>query len=323
MKNTTAINAMEIIQAENGLPEWVCLLPAGPVVGRDGRAWNNSRPEAIIANFAVLARDLPIDIEHATELKGPKGEPAPAMGWIKELQVRDGAVWGRAEWNGTGSRLVADKRYRYLSPVILYQEADRTIVGLTSVGLTNQPNLKLPALNSEQGDQSPKEESMLKALLAALGLPENATEAEAVAAVTGLKTDLATAANRAENPSLEKFVPRADFDAALAKAANAEQSLAEMKAGQLETAINSAIGQALKDGKITPATADYHKAQCKQEGGLAKFAAYCAAAPSICGDTGLDSRTVETGGKALNAQEKEVCAALGISEEDYAKTALS
>ena len=143
------------------------------------------------------------------------------------------------------------------------------------------------------------------------------------AAVTGLKTDLATAANRAENPSLEKFVPRADFDAALAKAANAEQSLAEMIAGQLETAINSAIGQALKAGKITTATADYHKAQCKQEGGLAKFAAYCAAAPSICGDTGLDGRTVETGGKALNAQEKEVCAALGISEEDYAKTALS
>lgn len=320
-RNAVAINTMEIGVGYNGeLPEWVTLIPAGAVVGRDGRSWNNSRPDRVIASFSELARDLPIDIEHSTELKAPKGEPAPAVGWVKNLEERNGEIWGRVEWNATGQRLVGGQEYRYLSPVIIYEKDSGTIVGLTSVGITNQPNLKLPALNSEQGGNAPKESIMLKAVLAALALPENASEAEALAKIGSLKSELAVATNRAENPSLEKFVPRADYDAALGKATNAEQQLAQIKKDQLEAAVNAAIDQALKDGKITPATAEYHKAQCRQDGGLERFVAYCAAAPTIGGDSGLGGKTAGADSKALNAQEKKVCATLGIKEEDYQKT---
>lgn len=321
-RNAIAINTMEIPTDQGPVPEWVQLIPAGAVIGRDGRSWNNSQPDGIVAAFVVLARDLPIDIEHATELKGPRGNPAPAVGWIQELTVRNGEIWGRAEWNEQGKSLVGERAYRYLSPVIVYDRASGRIVGVTSVGLTNQPNLRLPALNSEQGgDPTNKEDIMLKALLAALALPETATEAEALAKITGLKSDLATAANRAENPSLEKFVPRADFDAALAKATNAEAALNAVKKDQLDAEIETVIGAALQEGKITPATADYHRAQCRQEGGLKLFADFCKAAPVIAGDSGLSKKTIEGEGKALNAQEKEVCAALGIKEEDYLKAA--
>jgi phage I-like protein len=321
-RNAIAINTMEIPTDQGPVPEWVQLIPAGAVIGRDGRSWNNSQPEEIVASFVVLARDLPIDIEHATELKGPRGNPAPAVGWIQELTVRNGEIWGRAEWNEQGKSLVGERAYRYLSPVIVYDRASGRIVGVTSVGLTNQPNLKLPALNqsqSNEGADGPEESIMLKALLAALALPETATEAEALAKITGLKSDLATAANRAENPSLEKFVPRADYDAALARATNAETAINTIKSEQLENDITTAIDAALQEGKITPATADYHRAQCRQEGGLTRFADFCKAAPVIAGDSGLDGKSADGSGKALNAEEKKVCAALGISEEAYLK----
>lgn len=315
-----AINSVEISPTGSGTtPEWVCLIPAGDIVGRDGRGWVNDRPAMILDHFYALARDLPIDVEHATELKGPRGEPAPAIGWVKELEIRNGEIWGRAEWNEAGVRMVGGREYRYLSPVILYQEESQTIVGITSVGATNQPNLKLPALNHEQRGQAPKESNMLKALLAALGLPENATEAEAVAKVGTLKGELATAMNRVESPSLEKFVPRADYDAALSKATNAEQALKAIKQEQLEGEVETAISQALAAGKITPSTAEYHKAQCRQEGGLERFKEYCAAAPVVGGESGLEGKKPEGEQKALNAEQQQIASMFGNSAEDLEK----
>ena len=160
---------------------------------------------------------------------------------------------------------------------------------------------------------------MLKALLAALGLPEDALEAVALAKINGLKTELATAANRAENPSLEKFVPRGDYDAAIARAANAENKLTEVKAAELETAVNATVDQALQDGKITPATKDYYVAQCKQDGGLERFKGFCAVAPVIGDASGLDKQYPEKNGKAMNAEMQKVTDLFGNSAEDIAK----
>lgn len=315
----TAINSIEMDSPANGAPEWVQLVPAGVVIGRDGREWNNDQPETILQSFIELARDLPIDIEHSTEHKAPKGEPAPATGWVKELQNRNGEIWGRAEWNAAGKALVDEKAYRYLSPVIIYQPKSGTIVGLTSVALTNQPNFKMSALNQQQGGaQLTTEEVMLKALLAALALPENVTEAEALAKITGMKNDLATAANRADNPSLEKFVPRGDYDKALNRATSAEQQIADLKKGELEGKVDAALNQALTEGKITPATKEYHKAQCMQEGGLGRFTAFCSAAPVIGNPSGLEKK--EPGDKtALNTAQQLVAAMFGNSADDLAK----
>ena len=315
----TALNSTEMFLQQGTLPEWVELIPAGRVRGRDGRAWNNSAPQTILEHFTAQRMDLPIDLEHSTELKAPKGEAAPAAGWIKELQNREGTIWGRVEWNQLGEELVATKQYRYLSPVILFHKDNGLIVGLTSVGLTNRPNLNLQALNHQNGIQDPKENPMLKALLAALALPEDATQDQALAKISTLKTDLATATNRAENPSLEKFVPRSDYNAALARATNAEQSLTALKQEQLETEIETVINTALKEGKITPATVEYHKAQCRQEGGLSRFADFCKAAPVIGDPSGLDGKKVPAKNKAVNSDERTICQRLGVSEEEYHK----
>jgi len=148
-KQQAALNSTVIDAGSNLAPEWVELIPAGEVVGRDGRRWTNHNPSAIIQAFESGGMDLPVDLEHATELKASKGEAAPAVGWVKALKAKEGAIWGRVLWNETGRRLIVSRQYRYLSPVILYEKNSGGIAGLTSVALTNRPNLRLQALNHQ------------------------------------------------------------------------------------------------------------------------------------------------------------------------------
>lgn len=309
----------ELPAASAAVPDWIELLPAGPEVrGRDGRSWRLDDPQAVVVAFVAAGVDLPLDIEHATELKAPKGEPAPAVGWITALEVRNGSVWGRVDWNSEGGWSVAYRQYRYISPVFTYDKVTMQILRLTSVALTNQPNLALQALNREEQKQN-EEEPAMKKIYAALGLAETATEADALNAIEKMRGDLSTATNRAESPSLDKFVPRADHDAALARATNAEKKLGEMQAAQLEKEIETEVGDALKAGKITPATADYHKAQCRQEGGLDRFRDFVKAAPVVGGASGLDGKSPDEGGKAMNAEEAKVAAMFGNTADDLKK----
>ena len=327
------------------LPERVLLLPAGEVAGRDGRRWKNAEPRAILRAFAELGRDLPIDIEHATELRAPKGEPAPAAAWITALENENGAIWGRVQWTPRGAALVGERQYRYLSPVILYRPADGVITGITSAALTNQPNLRLGALNRgdrghlgdrgqgtgvstctltpnpctlKQGETNMETNAYQIALNAALGLPENAGHDRALNAVSELKAKMDAA--RADLADLEKFVPRADYDQALERAANAEKTLADERAAKLEGEIEAEIKAALEAGRITPATADYHRAACRHEGGLERFREFVKAAPVIAPDSGLDGKKPEDAGRALNAEDRRVCELMGIDESEYAKT---
>jgi hypothetical protein len=137
----------ELPAAQSGPSPWLLLVPAGHFQGRDGRAWVNDRPGAILDHFARNRVDIPVDWEHATELKAPKGEEAPASGWIKELTIRDGAMWGRVEWTPRGQCQVQARNYRYYSPAFNFERASKRVVGIHSVGLTNRPNLYVPALN--------------------------------------------------------------------------------------------------------------------------------------------------------------------------------
>lgn len=301
-------------------PEWIQLIPAGEqLIGRDRRAWNNSSPDAVVAAFAQDGKDMPIDWEHSTELKAPNGEKAPAAGWITALENRAGAIWGRVMWTPDGLNSVANREYRYISPVFVFDKATSRILRLTSVGLTNRPNLYLPALNSEHYKE---EESMMNtqqfaSLVAALGLAADATPEQAINHATTLKGDLSTALNQAQSPSLDKFVPKPDYDLALNRAASAEAKLADQAKATLEFAINAEIDTALKAGKITPATVDYHKAQCAQEGGLERFKKYCLAAPTIAADSVPDQKKKDHNDTALNAEEEYVCKALGLTHEVF------
>jgi phage I-like protein len=227
----------------------------------------------------------------------------------------DGSVWGAVEWTPRGLELVKNREYRYYSPAFLYEKPTLTIRGIASVGLTNKPNLDVLALNREE-----KEHNMdLKTLLVKLGLAETATLEEALNAIGKMQGDLSTALNQAQVPSLEKFVPRGDYNAVLARATNAEQALNEKTKADLETAINAEVDAAVKAGKVTPATKDYHVANCRQEGGLESFQKFVAAAPVIGDASGLSGKTPQGDAVSLNAEERAIADQFGNSVEDIQK----
>lgn len=317
MKTLLALNTDLSAAIANGkAPEWVELIPAGPVVvGRDGRQWlfDEQAQEMVLSLFTARNIELPIDWEHATQHLAPNGQAAPAAAWITELEIRSGGLWGRVNWTPRGGEQVAAKEYRFLSPVFDYEAEGGRIVRLVSAGLTNVPNFLLTALNHENPEFNVK---LSPALLALLGLPEAATEAEVLAAATQLKQ----AANTEKAPSLDRFVPRADHDALQLRATNAEQALATRVKAERDSSVNAEIDAALKLGKITPATADYHRAACQEEGGLERFKAFVAAAPIVGEPSGLDGKPQTVLPTALNAEQKAMCAQLGVDPEQYAKT---
>ena len=301
-------------------PEWVQLLPAGPnIVGTDGRAWTLDDPAALVTAIQQRGKSLVIDWEHASEHRAPQGLEAPAAGWIDSLEVRDGAIWGHVEWTPRAAQQIRDREYRYLSPVFSYEKTGGRIRALNSAGLTNQPNLSLKALNREESPMP-----LPVALCQALDVPEAATESDAVAAIAAIRqrlttvnAELATALNRAETPPLEKFVPRGDYDAALARATNAEQQLQTLQTQQRDEKVAGLIAKALNAGQITPATQDYYKAMCQTETGIAEFEKFLAKAPALIGGgSTLGGPPPASHDIAMNAELKQVAALFGNSLED-------
>ncbi len=304
-------------------PDWVQLLHAGPnIVGTDGRAWILDDPAALVTAIQQRGKSLVIDWEHASEHRAPRGLDAPAAGWIDSLEVRDGAIWGHVEWTPRAAQQIRDREYRYLSPVFSYEKAGGRIRALNSAGLTNQPNLPLKALNREESPMP-----LPAALCRALDLPEAASESDAVTAVTAIRqrlttvnAELATALNRADTPPLEKFVPRGDYDAALARATNAEQQLQTLQTQQRAEQVDALITKALNAGQITPATQDYYKAMCQTEGGIAEFEKFIAKAPALVGgESGLGGKPPGSPSGALTDTQKAICQSMGINPADYAK----
>jgi len=161
-------------------PEWIQLLPAGIIRTGDGRGPYRVADTSELVRVSLQAGDrLPIDENHSTDLAAPRGEPAPARGWIVALEARQDGIWGKVEWTEDGKRLVAGRAYRGISPVIQHKP-DGTVTQLLRASLVNRPNLRgLAALHAEENSMN-----LLQKLLAALGLPAATTEEAAIAAVT-------------------------------------------------------------------------------------------------------------------------------------------
>ena len=246
--------ALALAQNTAGAPAWIELIPAGEVVaGADGRSWRNPDPAAVIAASRVSAnRPLPLDWEHATETRAPQGLSAPAAGWIDDLELRSGAIWGRVAWTDDGRAHVAGRAYRFVSPVFAHTCTDNRILALKSVGLTNTSNLTLTALNSRERETDMDE---LTELWSILGLDEGAAPGDVVERVRALAT--ATAANRGE-PDPARFVPMAVFEETV-RALNAQNT------GLLEDQAVERVEAAQRKGQLPPFLKDFAVAMCKRD----------------------------------------------------------
>jgi phage I-like protein len=298
------------------VPEWVVLLPAGPLVqGYDNRSWTMPDAEAVAAASNTWAKSMgaPLDECHATQLQSK----APACGWFEEYRVAEnGAIEARVDWTELGRGFVSRKEYRFISAAFDYDIESREILCCIGGGLTNAHNLRVPALNQTQ-----EEETMDPKVLAALGLTPVGDAAKdtaaALNAIQTLKDEKATALNAAQAPSLDKFVPRADYDTALNRATDAEQKLQQIETDGFRAKVETAVNAAVKAGKVSPATKQYHLDTIKDDTALNSFEATYGKAPALVDEqaAGKDG-TPPDADTALNSTDKTVAGLMGVSEED-------
>lgn len=204
-------------QDVTSLPKEIHIVPIGEWKERGFRITAEDCDD-IIRNFDSFGIKLVIDYEHQSLNCNGNGSPAPAAGWIGKLEKRENGVWATdLEWTEDAKKYIEGKQYRYISPVIVFDDRDPhtdTWIGcsLHSVALTNVPYFRddLEAIvNSRYTNNKPaeagakKEKSMtLEEQIAALKA-ENASQATQVEA---LKRDLAKQNETLQEQETNKLV---------------------------------------------------------------------------------------------------------------------
>ncbi len=333
------------------------LTPAQDFTPSDGRpmdvpAWriNAAIASQVISRFNA-AQPPVIDYEHQTLYKETNGQPAPAAGWIHGLRWVEGSgLYAEVELTARALQAIASGEYRYFSPVFLYAPDTGEVLQITMGALTNNPAIHgMQALNAMQAAASaqfsvpqthPTEEPMnptLKALLAALGMPETTTEQAALTAVQthmaiadaartalALKAeDGATAVTAAcsalvaKTPDPAKYVP---VDALT----QLQGQLAALTAQQQADQVDKLIQPALADGRLLPAMEPWARDLGKTN--MAALTTFLQTAQPVAALSGTQTGgkppagTQATGAHGLSQDELAACSAMGLSPEDFAKT---
>lgn len=351
MRLVTALLAASLPILANGQAQ---LLPAGEFKARDGRpgpgkTWkvSDARGQALAAqvNGVIAATPIVIDYEHQTLHKEKNGLPAPAAGWMRQATWLTGkGLQVDVDWTPRAKAAIDAGEYRYISPVITFDEDTGEVTGLAMAALTNYPALTgmdavVAALNTQLfAPTQERDMALLAALVAALGLPTTTTEAELTAAVTTMKT--------AQDALKTKPALSAALTGALGIAATADeqvalsaiQALKTPDAGQVQliaslqgqvTALTArldgdqvvkAVDDAIAAKKILPA-----QRQVYLDLGKANFAsltAVLAAAPVLAGLDGqshlANAGAGGDGVAALTGVQSGIAAKLSLDPKAYA-----
>lgn len=305
------------------------LLPAADFSVADGRSWkiNSAIAKKLIDKLSAQTNALVIDYEHQTFLSKDNGKPAPAAGWLKRLEWREGqglfAI--NVDWTGEAKDFIAKEQYRYISPSFEWDEESREILTLLPPGLTNFPAIDgMNAVTLSRLIQLSQESTMDRtALCKLLGIKEDATDAEITAAITVLKEqadktgELETQVTTLKNNSTQTAVDVSRHVGVEVVEALKTQ-IATLTAAQLDREINDLIAPALADGRILPAQEQWARDLGKSN--IAQLSAYIATAQPIAA-----LKNSQTGGKPPADQNKStltptqiaLCKQMGLSEESY------
>jgi phage I-like protein len=264
---------------------------------------------------------LPIDYDHATDFGAPEGRPAPAAGWIRELEVRGGAVWGRVEWTVRAASSIVAREYRYVSPVFQFDPKDGVVTRLLRAGLTNNPNLHLTAIaasHTAAANNETKDEQMefpSQELRELLSLESDATVADVVAKVRELRA----AADAASSQSTSTHAHDPAHYVAIAEFERALSELNALKADRARERAAHTVEEAIRAGKIVPAQREWAIAYCAAD--TRGFQAFAAKQPSILGENLGLSREPPADRRAgsLNAAELAICAQLGLKHSEFVR----
>ena len=291
--NTLNFESVDGVE-EYKAPTKIMLLPKSPITGRNGFNYSFD-VEEILTNFTKNNLEIPIDINHATEIKAPKGEDAPAVGWVKSIEADvDGNIWGNVEWNNTNEWRLKYKEYKYYSPA-LRSDIQGKVNRINSVGLVNKPNFDVSALNFENNTGEIKME-IDKDILNSLGLNEGVSKDAVIQSIHNLKN----------NKELVEQINSLNME------------LQQEKNNIFNNKKNEAIDKALRSGKIAPVTKEFYVNTLNSEDTLQAFIETMDKAPSIL-NSSIDSKLQNKDINTLNFEENKHCTKYGLSLEEFKK----
>lgn len=311
-------------------PKRIVVLPSGPEIrGRDGRAWAVKDRAAILAQLSQ--RPILLDENHASVHAAPNGQPSPAAGWLSDFSFTDQGLEAAVEWTPYGLDLFSKKAYRYVSPALFHTAQSASGVlgavrGLHSVGLTNSPNLDLPALNSQDHTMKLTAEQ-----LTALGLAADATDEQIAAKIVavvqaqpkGVAPELGSVLSKIQDTLAGLVAAKGSTGAAVAAVAgNATAEPSEAHS----IAVNAVVDAAITAGKVAPGS----KAAFVKQGGttlesLKLLQELIASLPVLVATNagGLGTGGGGNGGSGaskLTPEQQAICKDLGVSEAEFLKS---
>lgn len=298
-------------------PDAIQLLPAGTFRAQDGRphdatGWVMDEKIAarLISQAQARRNPYPIDYEHQTIHAAQNGQPAPAAGWFKDLEWREGSgLWAvNVKWTERARAMIASGEYRYISPVFVYDKAGR-ILRLLHAALTNDPALDGMTALAALTMQKQEEPLMTEDTLALLGLNHDATSEQIHAAIVELKTRLEEAETQVAALKTST-VPMATVQ-------ELQAQVATLNAQVLARDVEDLIKPALADGRLLPSLEDWARELGHSD--ITALKHYLEHAQPIAAlvSTQSEGRAPEST-PALSDEELAVCTMLGQSPEDFA-----
>jgi phage I-like protein len=337
------------------------LLPAGEFRGVDGRPldaphWYVNAALAQVLIAAADARKTPyvIDYEHQTLLSRQNGQPAPAAGWFKKLEWREGVGLFATDvtWTPRATAMIEGSEYKFISPVILYSKANGNVTALLMAAATNNPNIdgmeqllldaaalhfSLPLPPTSLTQENPMDE-LLEQLRWLLNLPVGSTAQDIHAqlmklcdtvkecmpeATAAANFDLTAhlVAQRTAIASLSAATPDPAKFVAIGVMQGLQTQVAQLTADLNTTRLDGLVKVALDAGKLLPS----QEAWAREWGGkdFAALSAYIDNAPALALLNGTQTKGVPPNSgdpTALTANQAALCAAMGVSQDAFRKT---
>ena len=321
----------------------VQLLPAGPTFrAQDGRpldvptGWKIDAQIAskLIAQLTARVNPMLIDYEHQTLSAPTSGKPAPAAGWAKQFEWREGQGLYAVDvaWTANAAQMIAAEEYKFISPVFAYDPKTGVVERLALAALTNNPALDgmdevtaLAAaryaadLDTENDDMDPLLELLRKALGLAADAKESAIQVALTAALGTHQTIADLVAERdqrivaltANQYDQTRFVP-------LSVVTEANARIAELTATMETTERTSLMTAALSDGRVLP-----HMKAWMESQPLAALKSYLQVAQPIAALTqqqsGGNGPTGDATLPSLTPEQIAVCTNMGIDPKAYAE----
>jgi hypothetical protein len=182
---------LDISVGDQEPPKEFRLFTAGTVETSKGTfTFDAESAKSVMAAYREQGNELMVDYDHASlsPLSVDPAQSGKAAGWFG-LELRNGELWAvNVRWTPPADEALRRKEWRYMSPA--FRTKGKKITAVINVALTNIPATKrleplmAASETAESGAPGATESRMdLTKILAALGLPADATEEQLLAAL--------------------------------------------------------------------------------------------------------------------------------------------